>query len=126
MDAGGGDGIRSHSSGYTEELDKQRKSPRWQRTRMGILSAHPMCSDCQQVLAEEVDHVIPAQIAVMQARESGRWPLDPWAGYYLRSNLQPLCRACHSRKTLADKTHVGPWPNVLEKYDATPRKKWSF
>jgi 5-methylcytosine-specific restriction endonuclease McrA len=84
-----------------------------------------MCARCP-ALAEICDHIIPAQIAVQQARDSKRWPFDPWVGYYLLTNLQGLCRSCHALKTIEDKLHTGEWPSVLEAYDKAPKKVWSF
>jgi len=63
---------------------------KWQALRLAFLQANPLCAACWQagrvVAAEEVDHVTPF-----------RGPHDP-----LRldgSNLQALCKACHSAKT---------------------------
>jgi hypothetical protein len=72
-----------------------------------------------------VDHIVPAGIAIQQARDSGRY-LDPWAGFYLLSNLQGLCAACHHLKTVEDKTHTGPWPDVLAAEDQATKKRWTF
>jgi hypothetical protein len=77
-------------------------------------------------MSEICDHIVPAAIAIMQAQESKRYPYDKWAGYYLKSNLQGLCRPCHGLKTTEDKCHVGPWPNVLEAEDKAPKKVWTF
>jgi 5-methylcytosine-specific restriction endonuclease McrA len=122
------DGIRTHSDPnvYNAELDKCRTGARWQRIRRRVVIEEPLCRECQLSITEIVDHIVPAPIAVQQARESGRWPFDRYAGYYLRSNLQGLCRQCHARKTERDKQHVGPWPNVVEAHDKAPKKKWVF
>jgi len=77
-------------------------------------------------MTEIVDHIVPALVAIQQAQESGRWPFDKYAGYFLQTNLQGLCRSCHGVKTLEDKAHVGPWTNVVEEYDKAPKKVWSF
>ena len=70
-----------------------------------------MCARCNLALSANIaDHIVPAGVAVQQARDSGRYPYDKYAGYYLLSNLQGLCRPCHGVKTLEDKAHVGPWP----------------
>jgi 5-methylcytosine-specific restriction endonuclease McrA len=119
------DGIRKHSSGYTPELDALKKSTRWQRLRVLVLRAQPLCVRCQKRVAHEVDHIVPAQEAIAQAQVSGRF-IDKYAGYFIRSNLQGLCRACHAAKTLEDKRHVGPWPDVLAIDDAKPKKVWTF
>ncbi len=58
-----------------------------QRRRERILSAQPLCVQCEQhdrvALATEVDHVVPL------------WK----GGGDHDSNLQPLCRACHAAKS---------------------------
>ena len=122
----GNDGMRSHTSGYDERLDKLRKSARWQKQRASVLSTSPVCADCKAHVAEIVDHIVPAPYAIAQAKESKRWLFDPDAGFFLKINLQGLCRPCHGAKTERDKAHVGPWPNVVEAYDAAPKKKWTF
>jgi hypothetical protein len=33
---------------------------------------------------------------------------------------------CHTVKTDEDKAHVGPWPDVVEKEAAAPKKQWTF
>ena len=122
--------IRSHEAhredAYDAELDHLRKGTRWQSIRRTVLSIKPVCGRCNTALAEIADHIVPAKVAIRQARESGRWPHDPNAGYYLLSNLQGLCRPCHGAKTTEDKARTEPWPNVVEAHDAAPRKKWSF
>jgi 5-methylcytosine-specific restriction enzyme A len=117
---------RTHTTGYTEELDALRKGRRWQRVRLTALGRCPMCARCNLALSDIVDHVVPAGVAVQQARDSGRFPFDRYAGYYLLSNLQGLCRPCHGKKTDEDKAHIGPWPNVVDKEAAAPKKRWTF
>lgn len=120
------DGIKQHRVGeYNDELDALRKSPQWQKLRRRVVSEEPFCRRCKNAMTEIVDHIIPAGIAIAQVQESGRW-IGKNAGYFLRSNLQGLCRPCHGIKTLEDKAHVGPWPNVVEEYDKAPKKVWSF
>jgi 5-methylcytosine-specific restriction endonuclease McrA len=118
--------VRSHTTGYTEELDEQRKSARWQRVRDIIIKRDPFCKRCVVARSEIVDHIVPADVAIMQAQQSGRYPYDKYAGYYLKTNLQGLCRSCHWTKTNEDKAHVGPWPSVMESEDKVPKKVWSF
>lgn len=117
---------RTHTTGYDAVLDKLRKGTRWQRIRNIAIKRCLLCARCGLAVSEIVDHIVPAGIAVQQARDSGRYPLDRYAGYYLMSNLQGLCRACHYAKTLEDKTHTGPWPDVLEAEAKAPKKKWTF
>ncbi len=54
----------------------------WRKLRLMYLRANPLCVVCGDA-ANEVDHIRP------RARGGG----DDW------SNLQALCKPCHSRKT---------------------------
>ncbi|MGD0238299.1 MAG: HNH endonuclease [Syntrophorhabdales bacterium] len=120
------DDIRSHTTGYTDELDALHKGTRWQRVRSLVIKRDPLCRRCGRYISEIVDHIVPAREAIAQAQLSGRYPLDRNAGYYLQSNLQGLCRPCHHAKTEEDKTHVGPWPDVVEAEALAPKKVWTF
>lgn len=119
------DGIRTHSNAYDDQLDALRKSLRWQRLRARVIREQPMCARCDRHISEIGDHIVPAREAVAQVRASGRYPGDPHYGYFLRSNVQGLCRKCHYDKMLEDKTHTGPWPFVLAVVVQTPNR-WSF
>lgn len=119
------DDTRSHTMGYNAALDRLRKSTRWQKLRDRVARAQPMCCRCQKQLTQIVDHIIPAEIAVMQAQLSGKY-MDRWAGYFIRSNLQGLCRICHAAKTIEDKGHNGPWPDVVERDAAHPKRRYLF
>ncbi|SFS07665.1 hypothetical protein SAMN05421771_1370 [Granulicella pectinivorans] len=85
-----------------------------------------MCARCDRALSDLADHIVPAREAIVQAQQSGKYPFDRNAGYFLRSNLQGLCRPCHYTKTNEDKTHVGPWPSVMDAEAARPKKVYSF
>jgi len=122
--SGAHDDIREHTTGYTEELDDLRKATRWQNVRALAASKFPVCARCQEALTEIIDHIVPAPVATRQVRDSGRFPYDRYAGYYLMSNLQGLCRPCHAAKTREDKQHLGEWPDVLAVHDAQPKKVW--
>jgi len=121
--------IKSHTPGTT---DRERyaalyASNRFQDyCRRKTLQRHPLCNRCGLSTSVICDHIVPAGEAIRQVRESGRFPFDPNAGFFLLSNLQGLCRSCHGLKTLEDKAHLGPWPDVLAAYDAMPKKQWSF
>jgi 5-methylcytosine-specific restriction endonuclease McrA len=117
------DDARNHTSGYDAELDGLRNC---RRLRIQIIHRDPLCSRCQLSISEIVDHVVPAREAISQAQLSRRYPTDRYAGYYLKSNLQGLCRPCHYAKTLEDKTHTGAWPDVVENDRLTPKRVWSF
>lgn len=56
---------------------------KWRRIRAQYLKAHPDCIACGDP-AKEVDHILPLA-------EGGT---HQW------SNLQPLCKRCHSQKTV--------------------------
>lgn len=104
---------RTHTTAYDAILDAIRKGTRWQRVRDIAIKRCPLCARCELAVSEIVDHIVPAAVAIAQAQASGRYPLDKYAGYYLISNLQGLCRACHFWKTAEDKAHVGPWRDVV-------------
>ena len=73
--------------------DKARSSARWQHLRASVLAEQPLCVHCLQCkrtrVAREVDHVVGA-------REAPDLIFD-------RSNLQPLCRQCHARKSARER-----------------------
>ena len=60
----------------------------WQRLRKMVLGAEPLCRHCKKegVInpAQEVDHI-----------DGNAYNLE-W------SNLQPLCKSCHSKKTIKE------------------------
>ena len=69
----------------------------WRKLRHAHLASNPLCVTCKAkgliVGATEVDHITP----VRQAPERR---LDP-------SNIQSLCRSCHSRKTASEVLNRG-------------------
>jgi 5-methylcytosine-specific restriction endonuclease McrA len=121
------DGLRSHqrTDAYDDQLNAIKKTARWQKLRGLVVRAQPICRRCDLSITEIVDHIVPAQVAVQQAR-AARYSLDPMAGYFIRSNLQGLCRRCHGLKTVEDKAHQGEWPDVIEKERLAPKKVWTF
>lgn len=85
----------THQPAHKREDNRESASQRgydakWRRLRSAILAGNPICADPfrlhsrQVVLATDVDHILAK-------REGGR---DE------KNNLQPLCHACHSRKTI--------------------------
>lgn len=71
---------------------KRGYGARWQKLRLMFLRSNPICADPfgvhvgQLVAATEVDHITP----------KSQGGADAW------TNLQPLCKSCHSRKTLGE------------------------
>ena len=62
---------------------------RWTKAAQGFLRKHPLCAECElagrTTPATVVDHIVPHR---------GDRTL-----FWDRSNWQPLCKACHDRKT---------------------------
>jgi 5-methylcytosine-specific restriction enzyme A len=73
-----------------------RHSKKWLMTRKKVLAENPLCEDCGQRLAEEVDHRIPLS-------QGG----DPYA----IDGLSALCRPCHWRKA-ARENAAGGFPDA--------------
>jgi len=121
MDAG----VREHSFSDRDRYDFLYDSTRWKKLRRLAVTRHPFCARCPSV-TEIIDHRVPAGVAIQQAHDSGRFPADRWAGFYLISNLQGLCRPCHYIKSKEDETHVGAWGSVLDVEDRTPKRKYTF
>ena len=75
------DGASSAARGYGAD---------WRRLRERVLAEEPLCRACAAAgrtsAADQVDHIRPF-----------RGLLDPLR--LDRGNLQPLCAACHTRKT---------------------------
>lgn len=60
---------------------------KWQKARAAYLRRHPICKQCP-ALATEVDHITP---------HCGNMQL-----FWDSSNWQPLCKSCHSAKTMRE------------------------
>ena len=119
------DGIRSHSLADRERYQFLYAGNRFQDgIRPKILQRDPMCKRCGCSPSVIVDHIVPAGEAIRQAQESGRYPFSKYAGFFLMSNLQGVCRSCHALKTAEDKAHVGPWPDVIAVEDAAQKNKF--
>lgn len=65
---------------------------RWRKLRSVVLFEEPLCRTClvrgYTTPASEVDHIVP---------HKGRREL-----FYDRTNLQAMCKSCHSRKTATE------------------------
>ena len=109
---GGCHRIVPHGTRYCEEHTKQKnktdhelyrkndvgqklyKTKAWENTRLYHLHEHPFCVDCLALGIENatdlhVDHIIPL-------KDYEGDPLDP-------TNLQTLCRSCHTKKSLKER-----------------------
>ena len=62
---------------------------RWQKARKAYLRSHPLCKKClsegRYTPATVVDHIIPHR-----GNQQLFWDMTNW---------QPLCKACHDKKT---------------------------
>lgn len=82
-----------HSAGSPDRLrgsaTERGYDAKWRRARKRFLRSHPLCAHClsQGVLtpATVVDHIVPHR---------GDHRL-----FWDEQNWQPLCKACHDRKT---------------------------
>ena len=118
-------GQREHTLADRDKYAFLYSSTRWQSLRTLVARAQPMCARCRTRLTAIVDHVVPAGVAIEQARESGKFT-HKYAGFFLRSNLQGLCRECHFQKTIEDKAHTGAWPDVITQAEHKPKRVWTF
>lgn len=85
-----------------------------------------MSAMCDAALSAVVDHVVPAGVVIAQAKDSGLYLTDRYAGFYFMSNLQGLCRNCHGIKTLQDKAHVSQWRDAVEVERNAPKRRFTF
>ena len=118
--------IFDHTLTDRERYARLYSGSRWQRTRDQAVRRMPLCARCELRITEIVDHVVPAGVAIAQAQASGLYQTDHSAGFFFGSNLQGLCRSCHLWKTIDDKAHIGPWPDVVDKERATPKRRFNF
>lgn len=78
-----------HDSRRKNDSDRHRHehTRRWQKLRLIYLRANPLCIECKKqnkiVPASEVHHIVPI----------ARGGTDD------ESNLEALCKSCHSKKT---------------------------
>lgn len=79
---------RQVDTGYRGRGDRKLYgSRRWKLLARRVLNEQPWCAAKCGRLATEVDHILSVEDG------GSRWD---------RLNLQPLCHACHSRKTRQD------------------------
>lgn len=76
----------------TRTYNKKIYNKRWEKFSKAYLQAHPLCVECMKqgkyTKATVVDHIIPHR---------GNQKL-----FWDQSNMQPLCKRCHDRKTLTE------------------------
>ena len=120
------DGIAEHTMTDRVRYSALYTGGRWQRVRSQAVRRCPLCARCGLRATDIVDHVIPSGVAVAQARDSGLYLTDRWAGFYFGSNLQGLCYACHTDKTVEDKLHTGPWPDAVANERASQKRLYGF
>jgi 5-methylcytosine-specific restriction endonuclease McrA len=120
------DEIREHTLTDRERYATLYSGSRWQRVRIQVIKGCPLCSRCDLSISEIADHIVPAGVAIAQARDSGLYPHDRYAGFYLRSNLHGLCRGCHYLKTIEDKAHCGGWPDIISIEQLKTKRAWTF
>lgn len=65
-----------------------RNTARWRAVRLFVKLRDVLCKDCGHRAVQEVDHIVPARIWVAQG-----------GSFWDVSNLQGLCKSCHSIKT---------------------------
>ena len=78
----------SRDKDYTRLMNSRR----WQRLRIAVLNAHPLCANCEKegrvAPATEVHHIVP-----IETRRGNIAAMAELA--YSPSNLMPLCHRCH-------------------------------
>ena len=84
-----GQASREYDKGRANDPFKAlRNTARWRALRLVIKLRDVLCKMCGQRAVQEIDHVVPARAWVAQGGD-----------YYDKSNLQGLCKSCHSKKT---------------------------
>lgn len=86
-----------HAAEREQQRQQDRGTPsergygyRWGKLRMMVLREQPACVVCGAP-ATDVDHITPKRLG----------------GQDSRANLQALCHACHTRKTLRERRGEG-------------------
>jgi len=98
-------------AGLVKQYDKDRRKDyirrlydtvRWHWVRLNVLARDRICVHCRRWAAQECDHIIPAKKYIeLHGGDLNR--------FYDESNLQGLCKSCHSKKTATE--DGGGWRN---------------
>ena len=79
-----------------QETDRFYTCKAWKMLSKEMLEKQPLCAEHERhgihIMADHVDHIIPY-------KQRPDLALD-------RSNLEPLCRPCHGRKSIAEGLHA--------------------
>lgn len=81
---------------YSVEIQKWYNCRQWQKLRKIVLARDPVCVICLRLASVIADHIIPHK-----GKRELFWDL---------TNLQGLCRSCHSTKTAAEDGGYGNAP----------------
>lgn len=86
---------RRRTAKPTTKHDVFTSNRRWRALRLRVLAATPLCVRCQEsgkvTAASEVHHIQPRRSHPELA--------------YVVSNLEALCKPCHSRETMRERYH---------------------
>ena len=80
---------REYDKGRRDDPFKAlRNTARWRALRLFIKLRDVLCKKCGHQVIKEIDHIVPARLWVAQGGD-----------FFDKSNLQGLCKSCHSIKT---------------------------
>ena len=106
-----------------KQHDKKRKSStqrgydtRWQKARRMYLNQHPLCLACQKehrtTTATVVDHIKPHR-----GNQHLFWDVSNW---------QPLCKQCHDKKTMNERSQTKSKPQQYHYKTMLKNKKYQM
>lgn len=95
----------------SRDIRRLRSTRRYRRARALYLATKPLCVLCDArglvVGADELDHIVPV--------------FDVPSQFWDRDNWQPLCRACHEKKTADENRRyseaIREWQHHVSQYD---------
>ena len=84
--------VRHHAETKRQTSHQRGYGYRWQQARAGYLRKHPLCVHCEATgrvtVATDLDHIVPH-----------KGDMDVFWDF---TNVQGLCKPCHSRKTAGE------------------------